>query len=55
MTVEEIYAITPDDNGWRRLPSGIYVTLGNGKASTAKFTDCRQSQSFTNPRREGNA
>ena len=29
MKVEEIYAITPDSNGWRKLPSGVYVTLGN--------------------------
>jgi hypothetical protein len=29
-TAKEIYAITPDENGWRKLPSGVFVTLGNG-------------------------
>ena len=30
MTTEEIYAIKPDAFGWRRLPSGNYVILGDG-------------------------
>ena len=29
MKAEEIYAITPDENGWRKLPNGNYVILGN--------------------------
>jgi NDP-sugar pyrophosphorylase family protein len=29
MKIEEIYAITPDSQGWRKLPSGAYVKLGN--------------------------
>ena len=30
MTVKEIYAIQPDNNGWRVLPNGNQVFLGNG-------------------------
>lgn len=30
MTVQEIYAIPPDRDGWRVLPSGNGVRLGNG-------------------------
>ena len=30
MTTEEIYAIAPNKDGWRVLPSGDWVTLGNG-------------------------
>jgi acyl-[acyl carrier protein]--UDP-N-acetylglucosamine O-acyltransferase len=29
MTTQEIYAIKPDENGWRVLPNGNYVKLGN--------------------------
>ena len=29
MTVQEIYAITPNQSGWRKLPSGVVVKLGN--------------------------
>ena len=30
MKIEEIYAIKPNDKGWRVLPNGDGVTLGNG-------------------------
>lgn len=30
MTAQEIYNIVPDKNGWRKLPSGVFVKLGNG-------------------------
>ena len=30
MTTEEIYAIAPNKDGWRVLPSGNGVTLGDG-------------------------
>ena len=30
MTVEEIYAIPPNGDGWRLLPSGDWVKLGDG-------------------------
>ena len=30
MTTEQIYSIPVDGKGWRVLPSGSYVTLGNG-------------------------
>ena len=30
MTAQEIYAITPDERGWRKLPSGVFVKLGDG-------------------------
>jgi UDP-3-O-[3-hydroxymyristoyl] glucosamine N-acyltransferase len=29
MTTQEIYAIQPDDFGWRKLPTGNFVHLGN--------------------------
>ena len=29
ITAQEIYATTPDNKGWRKLPSGIYVKLGD--------------------------
>ena len=30
MTTQEIYAITPNQSGWRKLPSGVVVKLGYG-------------------------
>ena len=30
MTTEEIYAIAPNKDGWRVLPSGDWVKLGDG-------------------------
>ena len=29
MTVQEMYDIVPDKGGWRRLPSGVFVRLGD--------------------------
>ena len=29
MTAQEIYNIVPDKNGWRKLPSGVFVKLGD--------------------------
>jgi hypothetical protein len=30
MTIKELYAIPVNDSGWRVLPKGNYVTLGEG-------------------------
>ena len=29
MTTKQLYDITPDSDGWRQLPNGNYVKLGN--------------------------
>ena len=28
--IDELYAIIPDENGWRKTSSGLYVKLGYG-------------------------